>query len=949
MSDLPSPPANGAADPLLGPQNLPFLEEHYERYLHDPESVGESLRRYFSSLGLAGNGAVNPDLRPQARTLDPKFTRYSLFNPPSSESAGGEGRRGTPVQQDRVDQMIRAFRVRGHLEAQLDPLGRPRPEQESLQPEFYGLHRRDMDRTFSAYSLGGGNEQTLQEILDRLRNTYCRSIGVQFRHIDDMRMQAWLQDRMESSENRTDLSREQQLRILTRLTDAEVFEEFIRIKYTAAKSFSLEGGESLIPLLDLTIEKSAAAGVDDIVFGMAHRGRLNVLANVLGKDPQQIFHEFDDPDPDEMRGRGDVKYHLGYNNVWDGADGSEVRLTLCFNPSHLEFVNTVALGRTRARQDRADDAERRRGLCVLIHGDAAFAGEGVVQETLNLSDLEGYRTGGTLHIILNNQIGFTTNPGEGRSSLYASAVARMLQIPIFHVNGEDPEAVAQVVQLAVDFRTQWQRDVVIDLFCYRRHGHNENDEPKFTQPLMYRGMKTRPSVRDRYLERLTGFGQVTRDEADRIEQQRRDALEAELGKAREKDYKPATVRLEPYWDPYFGGPVEKADEVGTALPRKQLAEMLKRLNSPPEGFTPHGTIERELKARREMAAGQRSLNWAAAESLAIGTLAAIDKVRVRMSGQDSQRGTFSHRHAVLHDVENGQVFFPLRRLAADQAPVEIYNSPLSETGVLGFEYGYSLDCPDGLVLWEAQFGDFINVAQVIIDQFLASSEDKWNRLSGLVLLLPHGFDGMGPEHSSARLERFLQLAAEDNMQIVNLTTPAQYFHMLRRQVLRRWRKPVVMMSPKGLLRSAKSASPLEDLAQGGFLQVIPDGEAVPAQVKRVLLCSGQLYYGLVQRREDERRDDVAIVRLEQLYPLPQEELAAALAPYGADVPVMWVQEEPENMGAWYYLKVRFGDRMGGRPFGGAYRVASASPATGSSASHKAEQAELLDEAFGAPG
>jgi 2-oxoglutarate dehydrogenase E1 component len=680
---------------------------------------------------------------------------------------------------------------------------------------------------------------------------------------------------------------------------------------------------------------------------MAHRGRLNVLANIIGKNPGEMFREFEDADPKLHLGGGDVKYHLGYSNDWVTASGRTVRLSLCFNPSHLEFVNPVAAGRVRARQDCGGDAGRTRSLLLLIHGDAAFSAEGVVQEVLNLSRLPGYTVGGALHVIVNNQIGFTTPPNEGRSTMYATSVAKMLPAPIFHVNGEDPEAVAQCVLLALEFRAKFRLDVVIDMYGYRRLGHNESDEPSFTQPVLYRRIAERKPVREGYLEHLLELGEVTPTEADEIAERRHALLEQNLAEARSEPQSQLTGALPPNWQNYIGGP-EPSGETATRVDRQRLAALLDAQTRLPADFHPHPKIQRGLEIRRKMAQGEHALDWAAAESLAFATLA-VEGVRVRLSGQDSARGTFSQRHAVLHDLEDGHLYTPLQHLQKDQAPVDLCNSPLSENGVLGFEYGYSLDCPDGLILWEAQFGDFVNAAQVIVDQFIISAEKKWGHLSGLVLLLPHGLEGMGPEHSSARLERFLRLAAEDNIQVAYPTTPAQYFHLLRRQALRRWRKPLVVMTPKSLLRHPKSVSALDELAAGRFQRIIPDAASDPAasKIKRVLLCSGKVYFELAQQREKSGRDDVALLRVEQLYPLPDELLQAALAPYREGTPVFWVQEEPENMGAWYCFRVRFGDKLFGRwPFTGISRPAAASPASGSANAHRREQATLIAQAFG---
>ena len=935
-----------------GDLNLAFVEGLFADYLQDPHSVPEEWRSYFRDVttesGGNGSGARPPDSWDAGVWL-----AGPTFHPPGLFEARGAAARTDGQQleqavglQGRVDKLVRNYRVRGHIIAHLDPLGLPRPRPPELDPAYYGLAQADMGRPVSNRTLSGCSPKTVGEVIERLRNTYGRSIGAQFMHIDDIRVRDWLQERMEGSQNRLRIERDEQLRILTRLTDAVIFEEFIQKKYVGAKSFSLEGSESLIPLLDLAIEKAGEQGIREIVLAMAHRGRLSVLANILGKSPQQIFREFEDVDPQTHGGRGDVKYHLGYSSDWRSTRGDNIHLSLCFNPSHLEFVNPVAVGRMRAKQDRARDFERQHGLVILIHGDAAFAAEGIAQETLNLSELQGYRIGGTIHVIVNNQIGFTTPPEQARSSVYASGLAKMLQIPIFHVNGEDPEAVAQVTRLAMDFRQSFKRDVVIDMYGYRRHGHNEGDEPSFTQPLLYRAIAERKSVREGYLEHLLTLDGLTREEADRIAEERRRHLEAELSVARSDEYVPRAHRYTGIWSGYRGGPESECEDVESGVSRERLEALLEKLSRTPKEFHPHKRLAQLLKQRHEMAEGQRPVDWSAAEALAFATLL-TEGLRVRMSGQDCERGTFSHRHAVLRDIEDGYRYVPLDHLAPDQAPFEIINSPLSEAGVMGFEYGYSLDWPDGLVCWEAQFGDFANAAQVIIDQFIASAEDKWNRLSGLVLLLPHGFEGQGPEHSSARLERFLTIAAEDNMQVAYPTTPAQYFHLLRRQVVRPWRKPLVVMTPKSLLRHPRVVSSLNEFTTGRFERVLADGGVDSNAVKRVLLCSGKICYELAQAREDKKRDDVAIVRVEQLYPLAAEYLQAALKDYADGTPVFWVQEEPENMGAWRYLRVRFGEKLFGRlPFAAISRPASASPATGSTSCHKLEQQRIVDAAFG---
>ncbi len=955
------------------PLSLAFVESLYESYLQNPGNVDEAWQKYFASQLLD-----SPPTREEASSafrLGPSFKPRPLFG------TGGNGYHvngnGTTLAmepgaeaaslQHKVDLLIRNYRVRGHRRARIDPLGRKKLVMRELTPEYYGLTDAHMDLPFATEFLAGGGTPALKEIIHSAQQTYCRYIGCQFMHIDSIAVREWLQSRMERSENRLKLTRKEQIRILTRLTDAVMLEEFIQKKFVGAKSFSLEGAETLIPLLDFAIERAGEHGVEEVIIGMPHRGRLNVLANIMGKNPRDIFQEFQDNVPELNVGRGDVKYHLGYHSNWITETGKKVHLALTFNPSHLEYVNSVALGRMRAKNDRDEDPRGDKGLVLLIHGDAAFAGEGIVQETLNLSQLEAYSTGGTIHVIVNNQIGFTTTPNQARSTTYASDVARMLQSPIFHVNGEDPESVAQVVGLAIAFRTEYRRDVVIDMYCFRRRGHNEGDEPNFTQPLMYQKIGERESVRETYLRRLLRLGGIMEQEAELIEEKRRKHLDDELSAARSQsrriEYKIDSVPkskmagpvedaerpqnvLRGMWSLYIGGPEIYAPEVETKVSLKRIKALLSKLTQLPEGYKVHPKLQRVLEQRQAMAEGERPLDWAAGEALALASLA-TEGVRIRLTGQDSERGTFSHRHSVLHDQETGELFRPFQKLDPEQAPVEIHNSPLSEASVLGFEYGYSVGCPDGLILWEAQFGDFVNVAQVIIDQFISTAEDKWRRLSGLTMLLPHGLEGTGPEHASARLERFLQLAAEDNIQIAYPTTPAQIFHLLRRQVLRPWRKPLVVMSPKSMLRNTRAVSDLEELSEGKFHRIIPDNEIDPESTKRIILCTGKIYYDLIQRREELERTDVAIIRIEQLYPLENKLVSSVLASYTDGTPVFWVQEEPENMGSWRYMLSKFRDHIDHRlPFSGIYRPPSASPATGSASSHRLEHIQLMAEAFG---
>ena len=910
-----------------------YVDSLYEDFQQDPTSLPIEWREFFENF----DPAIDTDTS-------------AIPNTPGTVSSGQPDRRQVAQLQDRVDQLIRGFRVRGHLEAKIDPLGRPRETNRELNPASYGLLNSDFQKKFSARTIFGQNFRTLDEIVNQLRQTYCRSIGVQFMHIDDHEVRNWLQSRMEGSQNRINLSRDTQMRILTRLTDAVIFEEFVRKKYIGAKTFSLEGAETLIPLLDLALEHAADHGVEEVVIGMAHRGRLNVLANIMNKRAQNIFWSFDDPNPEVNRGRGDVLYHMGHSSDWTTASGKKVHLSLCFNPSHLEFVDPVAIGRCRAKQDRDHDELRQHGMTILIHGDAAFAGEGVVQETLNLSQLPAYSTGGTLHVIVNNQVGFTTDPEHGRSTTYASDVAKMLQIPIFHVNGEDPEAVAQVVSLAMQFRDEFHRDAVIDMYCYRRLGHNEADEPRFTQPEMYKVIDSRPTIRDSFLKRMLKMKEITEAEADEIANVRRKELQEEFDSAKVKKFTSDAQVGGGYWAGYYGGPEQEDDNVDTGVPMGKLTYVINQLAELPPSFGVSRKLQRILDIRKEIAEGKRPVDWATAELAAFGSLA-VEGHRVRMSGQDCGRGTFSQRHAVLADHETGEFYTPLQHISNDQAPVDIFNSPLSEIGVLGFEYGYSLDSPESLICWEAQFGDFWNAAQVIVDQFITSAEDKWARLSGLTMLLPHGFEGAGPEHCSARVERFLTLAAEHNIQIANPTTAAQYFHLLRRQVKRHWRKPLIVLTPKSLLREPDVMSSLSEFYSGTFQRVIADTVVPgPAKPARILLCNGKIGVELIKEREKTKRDDVAIVRLEQLYPLPVPQIKQILETYPPGTPLYWVQEEPSNMGAWYFMKVKW-DEFGLAkqwPLEVISRPESASPSTGSKKTHLIEQEELKKAALGAP-
>jgi 2-oxoglutarate dehydrogenase E1 component len=949
--------------------NQGMVEELYLRYRENPKAVADAWRHYFdrmtdAELAELATSATSVPGRARPTNGNGSHAARTLVGMPSPSPVNGArpavvdeliGTAGSLAPspdsmalneyQERVTALVQGFRMRGHRFANLDPLGLSQGDPNELSLERFGLADVDPDTLFATGNFAGPSHLPLREIVRRLRETYSRNIGVEFRNIEEPEIRAWFQEQMEPNGNRLGLSSEQQVNILSKLIDAEIFEQFLHTKFVGAKRFSLEGAESLIPLLELCIDGASRQGVEEVVIGMAHRGRLNVLANVLEKNLREIFAAFEDETPELTLGKGDVKYHLGYSSDRLTSSGRPIHLTLAFNPSHLEWVNPVVEGRVRAKQDRRGDRERKTVLPLLIHGDAAVIGQGVVQETINLSELRGYTTGGTVHVVINNQIGFTTVWQDARSSRYCTDIFRLLRCPIFHVNGEDPEAVAQVVKLALDYRQRYSRDAVIDLYCYRRYGHNEADEPRFTQPLMYAAVDKKPSVREVYVRRLVEHGNFTEAQADEIEQARRRVLEDALEATRGKHFVPPNYTLQGLWAGYVGGKDAACPDAETSVPIDRLRALLVKSTEVPEGFRVHPKLERMLEMRREMAEGKRALDWGAGELLAHASLVS-DGFTVRLSGQDARRGTFSHRHAVLHDHVTGKLHTPLAFLAPNQGRFEAWDSPLSEAGVLGFEFGYSQDSPDGLVVWEAQFGDFCNTAQVIIDQFLCSSEDKWYRLSGLVCLLPHGFEGQGPEHSSARLERWLNLCAEDNMQVCNVTTAAQFFHLLRRQVLRPFRKPLIVMSPKSLLRSPAASSKLEELASGSFQLIVGDPEISPKKVKKILLCSGKLYYDLVAARRELGRKDVAIIRIEQLYPMRVQVLREILAPFKDGTPVVWVQEEPWNMGAWYYMRARLPDWLEDRfPLTCVSRPESASPATGSMAAHKIEQARVVAQAL----
>jgi len=834
--------------------------------------------------------------------------------------------------QARMLQLVIMYRARGHLIAELDPLQAESPElHEELDPATYGLTIWDLDRPYEAGEIAGHDDLTLGQVLAILRDAYCRTVGVEFMHIAEPGQTRWIANRMEGVD--TTLPPEDQRHILSRLNEAEAFERFLHRKYVGHKRFSLEGAESLIPMLDSILEDASAQGMHEVVIGMAHRGRLNVLANIVGKSFGQIFREFEGSiDPNTAQGSGDVKYHVGASGTHTSREGREIAVSVASNPSHLEAVDPVVEGMVRAKQDLTEGGKAA-ALPVLIHGDAAFAGQGVVAETLAMSQLHGYGTGGTVHVIVNNQLGFTTGSDYARSSEYASDVARTVQAPIFHVNGDDPEACVRVARLAFAFRQQFHKDVVIDMWCYRRWGHNEGDEPSFTQPLMYDAIEARRSVRKLYMERLVNAGDLSVEEAERALEEFRERLQRAFDETEDAGADaPAAVDREP------PAPAQAEPPVGTAVERGTLDEVVDALVTVPEGFTVHPKLQRWLEQRRAALDGD-AVDWSLGEALAFGTLL-LDGTTVRLAGQDTRRGTFSQRHSVLVDRTTAAEHTPLAALG----PFRVYDSLLSEFATLGFEYGYSVSNPGALVLWEAQFGDFGNGAQVIVDQFISAAEDKWSQTSGVVMLLPHGYEGQGPEHSSARLERFLQLGAGDNIQICVPSTPAQYFHLLRRQALREVHKPLIVMTPKSLLRLPAARGRADELTGGSFQEVLPDPDHPhPSVVSRILLCSGKVFYDLAKHRADAGRQGAAILRIEQLYPFPAEHLREYLGHFdGAEI--RWVQEEPENMGGWFHVRRLVRDRLG-IDLTGVTRPESASPATGSLKVHHREQAELVDRAF----
>ncbi len=893
--------------------NADYIDQQYSRWQADPASVAPEWALFFAGVEVGTS------------------REWGEAPAPSRSEAG-------------VRSLVHAYREFGHLVARLDPLGSGETSHPLLELSAFGLSEADLEREVSGAPFLGEFGRTLGDLVEALRATYCGTLAVEYMDISDPAQRDWLADRVERGLNRPHYSAGQRLRVLRSMLAADGFEQFLHARYTGQKRFSLEGGASLIPMFEeLTIE-AGLLGVESLQMGMPHRGRLNFLANIMKKPLEAIFSEFEGSAlPEDAQGHGDVKYHLGYSSVMPLPNGRSIALSLCYNPSHLEFVNPVVLGSLRAKQEAAGDAARTRGVPVLIHGDAAFAGEGIVAETLALGQLPAYVTGGTIHVIVNNQVGFTTSPEYSRPTRYPTAIARAMDAPVFHVNGDDPEACVRAMSLALAWRMRFQRDAFIDLVCYRRHGHNEMDDPSFTQPVMYRKIAGHVPAARRYAERLVAEGVLDAGALGR--------LEAELDAGFRAAHRKATSEPVPPRRGTPGGLWRGLDWAGedwtadTRVPRATLEQVLHGLTKLPEDFRPHRKIAQLAADRRKMFLEDR-LDWSLGESLAYGSLL-LEGRNVRLTGQDAGRGTFTHRHAMLHDAEDGRRWAPLQHLAPEQGRFEVVDTMLSEAAVLGFEYGYSTADPHTLVAWEAQFGDFTNVAQVIVDQFVASGEAKWGRMSGLTLYLPHGYEGQGPEHSSARLERFLELCADRNLQVCNLTTPAQLFHALRRQLHRRFRKPLVIMSPKSLLRHKLAVSTVAEFEQGAFRPVIDDPLADAGAVRRALVVSGKFYYTLLEARAAGGRDDVAIVRLEQLYPFPGDEVKAALARYPALREVRWVQEEPANMGGWRAMRHRIdGVTPPGVDFRRVSRPSASSPATGWYALHQQQEQQILAEAFG---
>ncbi len=881
-----------------------WLEEQFQLWKSDPGQVSSDWQAFFEGFELARQApATDSDLA--AKTSS-------------------------------VDSLIYRYRDLGHLQANTDPLSPEQVDHAELNMAAFGLTEDDLDRTFYPLRFPK-HKATLREIIALLKETYCGKIGVEFMHIQDPKKRTWLKKRMEENRNQPKLARDEQLHILEKLQEATLFEAFLHRKFLGQKRFSLEGGEAIIPLLDTLLMQAAERGVSDVIMGMAHRGRLNVLANIFNKPLENIFAEFQDNLELAFVGDGDVKYHKGYSTDLSFPSGHNIHLSLAANPSHLEAVDPVVIGRCRARHVSYGPGGKKRVLPVLLHGDAAFAGQGLVPEVLNLSQLDGYQSGGTFHLVINNQIGFTTTPAHARSTLYATDIAKMLMVPIFHINGEDPEAAVYATNLALEYRQEFGEDVVVEVICYRRHGHNEGDEPFFTQPLMYEKIRQRPPLHEIYAQQLIAGGleaQSVKERVDKITQRLEEALEGETRPQTDVGFQAKWTGIKREYT---------REEPETKVDAETLIKLGSRMASLPEKLNAHPKIARLLKRREESILKGEGIDWANAEALAFASLL-IEQSPVRLSGQDSRRGTFNQRHSTLVDQKTGQLYVPLAFLEKSQAAIQIYDSMLSEAAVLGLEYGYSLETPHGLTIWEAQFGDFANGAQVIIDQFIGTSGTKWDRSSGLVMFLPHGYEGQGPEHSNARIERFMNLCADNNMHVAYPSTPAQLFHLLRRQCKLPYRRPLIVFTPKSLLRLPACSSTLEELSEGSFQAILPC-TTPPEQVKTLLLCSGKIYYELQAAVEAEGRNDVGLLRIEKLYPLHQEVLQEAVNRYSNAKRIAWVQEEPKNMGPWPHLQYRLGRAIGKNPeYCG--RRAAAAPAVGSHRRHKQEQQQIIDAALG---
>ncbi len=925
-------------DTELSADSAAYIEELYEHYLTSPDSVGSDWREYFDKFPKGDQPHSN--VREQFLLLGRNSSRVQSVVQSSVSSEHGRRQIG-------VLQLIAAYRNRGHQKAKLDPLGLAKREDvPDLDLASHGLTKSDLDTVFNAGNLAlGKTDATLGEMVDAMEATYCASIGVEYMHIVDTKEKRWIQQRLEGTRGQFGFTAEQKKHVLERLTAAEGLEKFLGNKYVGAKRFGVEGGESFIPMVNELIQRAGSVGCKEVVIGMPHRGRLNLLVNIMGKNPADLFGEFEGKSI-HKKGSGDVKYHQGFSsNVM--TPGGEVHLALAFNPSHLEIVGPVVEGSVRARQVRRKDIGGDDVLPIIVHGDAAFAGQGVNQETFQMSQTRGYTVGGTVHIVVNNQVGFTTSdPRDARSTEYCTDIAKMIQAPIFHVNGDDPEAVLFVSQLAHDFRHTFRKDVVIDMFCYRRRGHNEADEPAATQPMMYQVINKKPTTRTLYADQLIQQKVLDRSSADAMVENYRADLEAGKHVANALVLEP-NEKMFVDWKPYLGH--DYTDIWDTTFPIERLKELGTKMRQLPEGFVMQRQVSKVIDDRLKMQTGEMPLNWGAAEVLAYATI--LDEgYLVRLTGEDVGRGTFSHRHAKLHNQVDGSVYIPLCHIKENQPRTAIYDSLLSEMAVLAFEYGYATTLPKSLIIWEAQFGDFANCAQVVIDQFIASGETKWERVCGLTMLLPHGYEGQGPEHSSARLERFLQLCAEDNMQVITPTTPAQIFHAMRRQAIRPIRKPMIITSPKSLLRHKLATSTLEELATGTFQTVIDEVDQInKADVTRLVLCGGKVYYDLLEKRRAEELNNTAVVRIEQLYPYPEQRIAEVLASYPNVKEIVWAQEEPKNQGAWLFIAPRLYDDVmkaakqvrisyAGRP-------ASAAPACGSPYLHAKQQAQLVNDAL----